>query len=212
VKRPLTFVLSALLIGVMAYLVYEYRADFGFGGPANRQGTPTVEATNPELRPAPVAWQTVDRTPDGFKVDLPAGANLTQIPAYTELGVAEQVNLIEATLDPATTYAVAWADNPPVERFAGEDAEKTLDLARNGALGRTQTTLINESRSSLGGYPAHDFLARNVGGGLLNARLILAGTRLYMLIATFPVSSARRDEDVNHFFGSFTVMAAPRSN
>ena len=169
------------------------------------------EQTNPGLRPAHVAWQEVDRGPDGFTVEMPGGSSETQVPAYTEQGVAEQVEMIEASLDPDTTYAVAWADNPPVERVSsGEGAEKTLDLARDGALGRTQAMLLTESRENRKGYPSRDVLARNAGGGILNARLILAGSRLYMLIATFPDSSARRDEDVNHFFDSFSLTAAVR--
>ena len=101
---------------------------------------------------------------------MPAGASETQIPAYTGSGVVEQVEMIEAQVDPDTTYSVAWADNPPVGRAASEDIEKTLDMARNGALGRTQTTLISESRSNRDGYPAHDFSGRNAGGGILDAR------------------------------------------
>jgi len=103
---------------------------------------------------------------------------------------------------------VAWADNPPVERAASEDPEKTLDMARNGALGRTQTSLISESRGETDGHASREFLARNAGGGILNGRLILKGTKLYMLIATFPATSARREEDVKAFFDSFSLTTA----
>ena len=143
---------------------------------------------------------------------MPSGASEAQIPSYTGSGVVEQVEMIEAQVDPDTSYSVAWADNPPVERAVSEDIEKTLDMARNGALGRTQTTLLSESRSNRDGYPEHDFSGRNAGGGILDARLILAGTRLYMLIAAFPAVSARRDEDVNRFFDSFSLTAAPRTD
>ncbi len=197
----------------MAYLVYKYRADFGLAGPRSNQQSSNEGQTNPDLRPARIAWQTVNRAHDGFKVEMPSGVSETQIPAYTEQGVAEQVETIEVSLEPATTYAVAWADNPPVERVSSsEGAERTLDMARDGALGRTQTTLDSESWGNHNGYPSRDFSARNAGGGILNARLILAGTRLYLLIATFPATSARRDEDVNHFFGSFSLTTAPRNN
>jgi hypothetical protein len=188
VKRPLSLFLGIILIVVVVYLVYEYRGDFGLGGPKS--------AATPGAGSGEIAWQTVDRSADGFKVKMPAAANETQIPAYTDHGVVEQVEMIEAPEGPDTTYAVAWADNPPVERAAGDDAEKTLDMARDGALGRTQTSL--------------EILARNAGGGILNGRLILAGTHLYMLIATFPSTSARRDENVKHFFDSFSLTAVPQ--
>ncbi|MGA2207156.1 MAG: hypothetical protein ABSG10_10550 [Terracidiphilus sp.] len=211
-KRPLLFVLIVLGIAAIGYFFYAYRADLALTGFHAGQQNSNAEQASPGLRPAQIVWQTVDRTPDGFKVQMPSGASEAQIPSYTGSGVVEQVEMIEAQVDPDTSYSVAWADNPPVERAANEDIEKTLDMARNGALGRTQTTLLSESRSNRDGYPEHDFSGRNAGGGILDARLILAGTRLYMLIAAFPAASARRDEDVNHFFDSFSLTAPPRTD
>jgi hypothetical protein len=204
VKRLLTLVFGIVLIGVIAYLVYEYRGDFGLGGAGNGQGN----GANPGGHGGQAAWQTIDRSANGFKVQMPAEASETPIPAYTGSGVVEQVEMIEASADGETTYAVAWADNPPVERAASEDPEKTLDMARNGALGRTQTSLISESRGETDGHASREFLARNAGGGILNGRLILKGTKLYMLIATFPATSARREEDVKAFFDSFSLTTA----
>lgn len=200
VKRPLSLVFGILLIGVVAYLVWEYRADFGLGG---RGG-----GANPG--PGTLAWQTVNRSADGFTVQMPAAVSETQIPAYSDHGVVEQVPMIEAAVDPDTTYAVAWADNPPVEQAAGEDQEKTLDMARDGALGRTQTNLVSESRREIDGHVSREFVARNAGGGILNGRLILAGTHLYMLMATFPRTEEWREEDVNRFFESFKLTAVPQ--
>ena len=199
-KRPIYALIGIVLLGVVAYLVYEYRGDFGLG--AARGGQGSGQGT----------WQTVDRASDGFKVQMPATPGQTEVPAYTDRGVVEQVEMIEASADTDTTYAVAWADHPPVEQAAGEDPDKTLDMARDGALGRTQTTLVTESRTERSGYPSRDFLGRNAGGGVVDARLILAGSRLYMLIATFPSGNDRRDADVDRFFNSFTLTgAAPTS-
>ncbi len=199
-KRPFSLVLGILLIGVVAFLVWVYRADFGLGGGGAKHGAGSM------------AWQTVDRSADGFTVQMPAAAvSETQIPAYNADGGAEQVPMIEVTIDTQngggleTTYAVAWADNPPVEQAAGEDREKTLDMARDGALGRTQTSLVSESHREIDGHESREFVARNAGGGILNGRLILAGTHLYMLMATFPGTEEWREEDVNRFFESFRM-------
>jgi hypothetical protein len=202
VKRPLTLVLGIVAMAAVVFLVYEYRGDLGLGG----RGSGTK-----------IDWETVNRSSDGFTVQLPAGVSATLVPVYTERRVVEQIEMIEAQVAPDTTYAVAWADNPPVERAASEDTEKTLNMARDGALGRTQTTLVMESRGKIGGYASREILARNARGGILNGRLILAGTHLYMLIGTFPSTSARRDEDVKRFFDSFSLtnsgvtMGAPRN-
>jgi len=201
VKRLLTFVFGIVLIGVIGYLVYENRGYLGLGGTGNGQGN----GANASGHGGQAAWQTIDRSADGFKVQMPAAASETPISAYTGSGVVEPVEMIEGSADGETTYAVAWADNPPVEQAASEDPEKTLEMAQDGALGRTQTSLIKESRGETDGHTSHDFLARNAGGGILDARLILTGTKLYMLIATFPDTGARREEDVDHFFSSFSL-------
>jgi hypothetical protein len=85
-------------------------------------------------------------------------------------------------------------------------------MARDDALARTQCSMVSESRSNRQGYPARDFVGRNEGGGIFNARLILAGTRLYMLTAASPAESARRDQDVQRFFDSFNLTAESRND
>jgi hypothetical protein len=150
----------------------------------------------------------VDRTPDGFKVDMPSDVKEIQIPAYNEIGGTDQVNMIFSYPNSETSFSVAWADDPPVVRVNNRVPDRILDMARDDALTRTQTTLVSESRITPGGFPARDFAARNVDGGVINSRLISAGSRLYMLIAAFPSANARRDQDVTRFFNSFTTTAS----
>jgi hypothetical protein len=208
VRKWVYFAATLVVIGVIAYFVYEHRAWLGLGGVGG--GVPTEEA-NTDLQPAHVSWRPVDRGQDGFRIDMPSDTSVIQIPAYNVKGGAEEMDMLIATPNAETTYAVAWDDNPPVERASGESVEHTLDNARDGALARTQATLMGESRANFLGYPGREFSGRNSSGGLFNARLILAGTKLYMIIAAFPAPSARRDEDVNHFFDSFKLTSAARS-
>ena len=130
------------------------------------------------------------------------------VPAYNESGVTEPVNMIFSSPDGGTTYAVAWADNPPVMRVSGRNPDRALDMARDGTLDRTQTHIVTESHSSPQGFPGRDLVARNAGGGVLDSRLIFDGQRLYMLIACYPSMDARREQDVTRFFNSF-VMTEP---
>lgn len=200
------------MFGAIAYCIYVYRADLGITGSGKPQQSQSADQANVAPAPAHIEWQGLDRSPDGFKVQMPTGTDESQIPAYNELGGVEEVNMISASVGSETTFAVAWADHPPVERASSQDAEKTLDFARDGALARTQAVLTGESRSRIDGYPVRQFSARNDHGGILNARLVLAGTHLYMLIATFPAASARRDQDVSRFFDSFTLTPASSSD
>jgi hypothetical protein len=202
------FVLVAVGIAVFV-LIYAYRQQLGITGPS---GESEENANSGQNAPAHIVWQKVDRTPDGFTVDMPTDTTAIQIPAYNQTGGADQVDMIYSYPDSETSYSVAWADHPPVARYNGESPEKTLDMARDDALARTQCTLIGESRSTRQGFPARDFAGRNDGGGIFNARLIMAGPRLYMLIAAFPAASARRDQDVQRFFDSFTLASSSKND
>jgi hypothetical protein len=205
-----------ILIGVavvavlgIGYVVM-HRGQFGLAGarPIGADDNRDRERTTPKAHPATIEWQKVDRTADGFRVEMPADVKQIQIPAYTETGGTEQMDMIFSNPDAETTFSVAWDDNPPVARASNGAPGRTLEMARDGAVARTQTTLVNEAPDNSQGFPGRVFEARNSGGGVMNSRLIYAGSRLYMLIAAFPSVKARRDRDVERFFNSFTVTSA----
>jgi hypothetical protein len=163
-------------------------------------------------------WHTLERPGDGFKVEMPAEVRDSQAPAYNEAGGSEPVHMLIATPSGDITYAISWQDNPPVARVS-HSVDRTLYMARDGMLARTETTILSESRGFYRDFPSLDVLARNNQGGILNGRLVLAEERLYMLVALFPSAAERREKDVQHFFNSFvparpggipeTVPAAP---
>lgn len=206
-KWVFSILLSAVLVGFLVY-VYLHRQALGLGGARPAQLDETAASTPAQtgpVGPAPILWEKVDRSIDGFKVEMPTGVQQTQVPAYNEHGGEEPVQMIFANPNADTTFSVSWADNPPVARVNQRSAERTLEMARDDALNRTQTALVNESGSSFEGFPARDFTAQNPNGGTMNSRLIYAGQRLYMLTAVFPSAGARRDTDVTRFFNSFTI-------
>jgi len=188
-----------------------HRGDLGLGSLFHSRGAgeaATADLAEDSSRPARMSWQTVERQNDGFKLELPSDPKDLQVPAYNEVGGAEPVRMIVANPDGETTFAVTWQDNPPVARV-NRSPERTLNMARDGMLARTQTSITGETRGLQRGNPSLDVNARNAGGGVLNARLILAGNRLYMLIALFPSASARREKDVTQFFDSFVSSPPP---
>jgi len=155
----------------------------------------------------PLEWQPVDESSLGFRIDMPGEPNRVVIQATSETGANEPVNMLLVKPEPDRTYAIAWAEKPPVARMNDLVPDKTLDQARDGALNRTSTTLVTESRTSPQGYPGRDIVAHNAGGGVLDTRFVYAGTRLYMLIAASPSNAARRETDINHFFNSFAIAS-----
>jgi hypothetical protein len=208
VKRWHYFALAAA-VAAGAFYVYTHRESFGLGNLPRLWGSSDTEGSDEGAgRPARMNWQTLERTNDSFKVDLPAEPKDLQVPAYNEVGGQEAVKMIVASPDDDTTFAVTWEDNPPVAR-ANRTPERTLKMARDGMLARTQTTIVRESNGFQRGNPSLDVAARNKEGGILDARLIFLGNRLYMLIALFPSASARRDKDVTRFFDSFVPSRPP---
>lgn len=164
-----------------------FSGNFGHAGAAESSGR--------------VHWHTVERPGDGFKVDLPADNKDLRVPAFNETGGAEPVNMVVANLNDEVTYAVTWEDNPPVARV-NHSIDRILNTARDGMLARTDTTIVSQSRGYQRSYPSLDVLARNASGGILNARLVVADERLYVLMALFPSPTSRDERDVNRFFNS----------
>jgi len=204
-------VIGVVLVGLWVYL---HRQDLGLISPRSSE---SGESTGSGLSlgssyssPARVSWETVDRSSEGFRVDLPSGHQEKHIPAYNEKNVAEQVIMLYSNPDAETTYAISWADNPPVARTVEHSPDRILDLARDNALAKSQTTKVSESRVNVGSYPARDFSARNAGGGVMNTRLIYTGQRLYMMTAAFPNEHARSDQNVARFFNSFALTESNR--
>lgn len=205
-KRWYYIVLGAILLAGVIF-IYLHRANLGLSAPYASGSEPS--AANADLEPAHIDWAMVDRSAQGFTVEMPTGTAQIEVPAYNQQGGADQVDMIYSDPDAKTSFSVSWENNPPVERASGGSPDLTLDMARDDALARSQCTLVSESRTTIDGYPGRDFVGRNESGGVFNARLILAGQRLYMLMAAFPSVSARRDRDVTHFFSSFHLVSAP---
>lgn len=213
-KRWHTIALAGVLVLIIGYVVV-HRQHLGLNGHSAPASTPAASDTADALsaaatpedngRPANIIWQKVDRPKDGFRVEMPTNVSQIQVPAYNEQGGTDEVNMIFSNPDAATTFSVAWEDNPPVARVNKDAADRTLEMARDGATTLTQTTLVGETKENTQGFPGRDFSARNKDGGVMNSRLIYAGNRLYMLTAAFPSPGARRDKDVLRFFNSFVV-------
>ena len=206
---------SIILIGIgilgIGY-IWLHRVELGLARPVNveTENYSPAEPASPIAHPARITWESVDRSHDGFKVEMPADIVETQVQANNERGGADQISMILSKLNAETTFAVAWADDPPVARVNDHSAGRILDMARDGAMLRTQTSLTTETRNIVGGFPARDFSARNAAGGVMSSRLIYVNPRLYMLIAAFPSESARREQDAARFFDSFAIVSSKK--
>lgn len=200
VKRWHYFALAAAGAAIVAYLYLQDGSGLGkaFSSVSEHAGAMVKSGSS---------WHTVNRPGDGFRVEMPGAGKDGQAPVYNETGGTESVHMLTASPSPDVTYAVTWQDDPPVARVS-HSPDRTLYMARDGMLARTETTIINESRGFHRGFPCLDIQARNNAGGTLDARLVVVDERLYTLIAVFPSADARREKDVQRFFKSL-VPAQP---
>jgi hypothetical protein len=205
--RSIILILLLLLFAGFVYLHRQTMASWAtdvFG--ENKDAG--ASQTQPAKTSALVEWKSVDYSADGFKVEMPGTASETQVPAYAQNGDVEEVRMLVSRLDNETTYSLAWKDNPPVSRGSEQARDRILDWARDGALLRTQTSLVSESRINPAGFLGREIVSRNPNGGVLCARFLLTGQRLYALMVAFPSAGARRDQDATRFFNSLTLTSS----
>jgi len=176
-------------------------------GAAGAQSSGSAGQSGGGIAPERFVWRTVNRPADGFRAEMPGSPEAGEVEDSGGDASTGQVHMLTSHPGPATSYSISWADDPPVVESGGQSAEQVLTTARDGALARTQTMLVGETPTSVQGFPAEDFTARNAEGGIFDARLILQGKRLYMLTAAFPSESARRQDIVAAFFEDFRLTA-----
>jgi len=204
-KRTYLYLIAAFVF-IGAVYVWRYRSDLGFLRdwlPSRSADTQIASGGGKQLD-----WRPIDESDQGFKLEMPGDPKQIVVQATSETGVNEPISMLMVKPDSDCTYAIAWAEKPPVARMNDLVADKTLDQARDGALGRTETTLVSEIRTNPQGYPGRDVVSHNAGGGVMDTRFIYARPRLYMLIASSPSAAARHEEEVIHFFNSFSIATS----
>jgi hypothetical protein len=203
--KRVSLYLIAILMVIGAIYMWGHRADFGFL--RDRFPTHSADGVIDSVRGKQLEWRPVDESTQGFKIEMPGEPQQVVVQATSETGGTEPISMLLVKPDSDRTYAIAWADKPPVARMNDLVPDKTLDQARDGALNKTETSLVSEIRSNPQGYPGRDVVAHNAGGGVLDTRFVYAGPRLYMLIATAPSAAARHEEEVIRFFNSFAIAS-----
>ena len=84
--------------------------------------------------------------------------------------------------------------------------DQALESARDGSLGKIQGALLNQKRIEVQGYPALEMQARARGNSLVDSRMIVAGNRLYMIMAVATVEQDREPKTVRRVFESLRIL------
>src|SRR5271165_5326780 len=110
-KRVYISVVAILLvIGVI--LALRFRSNIGF----LREWLPT-RSSNSVLDAAAgkeSVWRPVDESSQGFKVEMPGDPRQIVVQADNEAGSTEPISMLQVKPQPDRSFAIAWADKPPV--------------------------------------------------------------------------------------------------
>ena len=97
----------------------------------------------------------------------------------------------------------SYAEDENIEKKSPDEA---LESGRDGSLRKIQGTVISQRRMTVQGYPALEMQARARGESLVDSRMIVAGKRLYMIMAVASVQQDREPKTIQRMFESFKVI------
>ena len=92
-KKKWYILIVVVLLAVGCYYLYEHWGDFTGA---------SAEPSEPNA-PARIVWTPIDRSGEGFRLQMPAGSHEIQVPAYNENGGTDQVSMLYAYPDSATS-------------------------------------------------------------------------------------------------------------
>lgn len=153
-------------------------------------------------------WEDLTSGKGRFRVRMPANPSETKQDVATDDGPAELVILRSSA--GTTAYLVTYTDVPAV---AARRSKPLLDATRDLVVSSSRGRLLAERRISLGRHSGREFraevpLGEDAKGGILKCRIVLAGRRLYQVMAIGPRGEAD-SEAIEAFFRSFQP-APPR--
>ena len=79
-----------ILVVSGSYFIYQHRQSLMLSKVSQPA---TANQPRAATGPAEIVWQKVDRTGDGFQIEMQANAKQIKIPAYNERGVSEQADM-----------------------------------------------------------------------------------------------------------------------
>ncbi len=138
-----------------------------------------------------------------FTISFPGKPDVSTSTIKAPVGDME-LHVFRAARGAKESYTVTYNDYPP-EALKGADAERILDAARDGGVGTTHGKVSKETKiaKSDKALPSRD-LEIDIQGTTAYARLLLAGNRLYVIMA-YPDGSSGSATRAKQFFDSFKL-------
>lgn len=128
------------------------------------------------------AWPLFESGEGRFRVALPEQPDRREVEA-DDLRLETRAVMFTSRLGDVATVNVTYADYP--QAIADVDPQLVLTGAVTGAVERVSGTLAAQAALTAEGSPAVDYLIED-GDGWVQARVILVGSRLYLLQLAAP--------------------------
>ncbi len=155
------------------------------------------------LVPGP-EWRKHESTKGGFKVDLPA-------PPRNDMeklagGPPDPTTPMEGTIlfSRFEEFAVVYTDIPPNERGWATDKQRLDEAVKALKADGEVQSVVAERDTTVAGFPAREIEFFATGGGWCKARIIIADTRVYVVIAGGRFARPG-NENVRRFLDSFEI-------
>ena len=151
----------------------------------------------------PHRWETYTASDGSFSIELPGKPTLQNVQAPVEGGGVTPLTLVSVNPTSNTVYMCSYAEDENIEKKSPDEA---LESGRDGSLRKIQGTVISQRSMTVQGYPALEMQARARGESLVDSRMIVAGKRLYMIMAVASVQQDREPKTIQRMFESFKII------
>jgi len=151
----------------------------------------------------PHTWKTYTAPDGSFSIEFPGQPAIETKQAPVDGGGRRTITIVSVQATSSTVYTCDYFED---ETFSSRSPDNVLESARDGSLSKTQGTVITQNRLTVQGYPALDMQAHARGNSLLDSRMILAGKRMYMIMAVATAEQDREAKTVQRMRDSFHIL------
>ena len=146
-------------------------------------------------------WQTYTALDRSFSIELPdkPSEETTQIP--TEDGGTAVVHLVSVKPNKHSVFSCAYTNRDTPEE---KTADRILHSALEGSMRKIQGKVVSQKEITVQGNPGLEIRASARNNSTVDARLIVVGSRLYMIMIV-DTEQSNDDKAVRRVFQSFKL-------
>jgi hypothetical protein len=152
----------------------------------------------------PHKWRTYNAPDGSFSIELPGEPTVKTVQIPAEGGSTRVATILNVEATKSTGFTCTYIDDESIQTKSPDQA---FESTRDGSLRETQGTLISQERLTIQGFPAVDVHASAAGNSLLDSRMVLAGKRLYMIVAESTPAEGRDPTTIRRVLDSFKILS-----